>query len=134
MRGPGNLFLLNLQYNHAILKLEACSAQDNFFLIQLALQAGDIHLYIDYIATTTLSTTTDPDQYSSRSSSNLQDDLFSNNDQQSFYSFTTYYSDNFYLSSGSSWGSGDTLVSQCSLLFTESFSDVGDFSDYIYTL
>ena len=121
-----NLFLFNLQYDSAI--LEAQSAQNDFFLMRLALQAGNLALYTNYIDETALpSTITDSDQYSTTSSSNFEDDIFSNIDHQSTITFTPYYSD-------SSWGSTGTLVSHQSTSSSNVSSNVGNFSDYVYNL
>ena len=137
IKEAANLFLLNLQYDRAI--LEACSAPDNFFLMQLALQAGDIHLYINYIDATMLSITNNPapsssnrslntSNHSSSNSSFIEDDIFSNtNDDDSIVSITTYYSD-------SSWGSTGTMVSNNSASSSNTSSDMGDFSDYFFSL
>ena len=92
MSFAANLFLFNLQFDSAI--LEARSAQDDFFLMQLALQAGNISLYLDYTAATTLSTPNNPILSSSNqssSTSSFEDDLFSHTyDDDSNISITTY--------------------------------------------
>ena len=128
MSFTANLFLFNLQFDRAI--LEARSAQDNFFLMQLALQAGNISLYIDYVAATTLSTTNNPVSSSSNQSSgnsSFEDDIFSHtNDDDSNISITTYYSD-------SSWGSTGTMVSINSTS-TNASSVMENLSGYFYSL
>lgn len=88
----------------------------------ITLQTDNIQLYTDYTYTTT------------NSSLGFEDDIFTNNDDESFISLSSYYSNDFSYSSGLSWGSVNTLVSQSSLLFTDSFSDAGDFSDYFLNL
>ena len=128
MSFAANLFLFNLQFDSAI--LEARSAQDDFFLMQLALQAGNISLYLDYTAATTLSTPNNPILSSfnqSSSTSSFEDDLFSHTyDDDSNISITTYYSD-------SSWGSTGTMVSINSTSSNAS-SVMENLSDYFYSL
>ena len=128
MSFTANLFLFNLQFDSAI--LEARSAQDDFFLMQLALQADNISLYHDYIAATTLSTPNNPILSSSNqssSTSSFEDDLFSHtNDDGSNISITTYYSN-------SSWGSTGTMVTINSTSSNAS-SVMENLSDYFYSL
>ena len=128
MSFAANLFLFNLQFDSAI--LEARSAQDDFFLMQLALQAGDISLYLDYTVATTLPTPNNPilsSSSQSSSTSSFEDDLFSHtNDDDSNVSITTYYSN-------SSWGSTGTMVSINSTSSNAS-SVMEVLSDYFYSL
>ena len=128
MSFAANLFLFNLQFDSAI--LEARSAQDDFFLMQLALQAGNISLYLDYTAATTLSTPNNPILSSSNqssSTSSFEDDLFSHTyDDDSNISITTYYSD-------SSWESTGTMV-YINSTSSNASSVMENLSDYFYSL